>query len=727
MSVFCCSGCSSAYRKNAVMPILNEWLNEAFLGLPVTYGDDRALTSWLLKNDWKTIYTDETQAYTIVPEKIKQLLKQQLRWKKSWIINFFKTIKFLYKKQPFLALTYFIPLFLISILAPFMIFKALIYSPIIYGILPIYYIIGIFIVTSLIAIYYRLLSRTNKYWPYLFLWSIFNTMILAYVIVYAAVRIQDRGWGTRQGVNNIVKNNNLLSLTMSFFRLAIDWFSVFIVFVLVFLTSILFFLIINTYWFGNRNIFLFNTEINVIYFITLIIYIFFICGALIHFRDIILLKKYFNKIQRFKLKLPTLENLIASSKILNKKLPKIGIFVPARNEGYVIENTINRLAKLDYPKDKYCIFIIVDERELDDNVEIFTKNVVEKVRQRLSPAYGTKFVGCIEVPKWYSGNFKNFSHTFEKSTKGRALNYALQTISGRSGTADIEMIGVLDADGRLDIDVLKEVALNRIKKNSQILQGPVFQISNFSQIKIVGVSAGLELAIYHMTRLPSRFHKNKMQFLAGTNYFIEKKLISAVGGWNNKVLVEDAELALRIYKQTGIKAQWLNCPELEQSPENFKIYNKQRERWARGHFYLINDIVKSSLCIYDKIIFIFEIIISQLRFLIDIFIFLIAIIFIVSGNFTPTGDIFKIISFFLIFVSLLIFDTYGHMYRKMAFYMNDDTLTNKKILQSIKLFLYFPIFMFIQAFPRFLALKNYLLKLHIEWYKTERTKELITE
>lgn len=197
MSVFCCSGCSSAYRKSAVMPILDEWLNETFLGLPVTYGDDRALTSWLLKNDWKTIYMDKAQAYTIVPEKIKQLLKQQLRWKKSWIINFFKTIKFLYKKQPFIALTYFIPLFIISILAPFMAFKALIYSTFIYQSLPVYYIIGIFTVTSLIVIYYRLLSRTNKYWAYLFLWSVFNMIILVYVIVYAAIRIQDRGWGTR--------------------------------------------------------------------------------------------------------------------------------------------------------------------------------------------------------------------------------------------------------------------------------------------------------------------------------------------------------------------------------------------------------------------------------------------------------------------------------------------------------------------------------------------------
>ena len=35
-----------------------------------------------------------------------------------------------------------------------------------------------------------------------------------------------------------------------------------------------------------------------------------------------------------------------------KALPNIAIFVPARNEGLVIANTIANPANLDYPKDK---------------------------------------------------------------------------------------------------------------------------------------------------------------------------------------------------------------------------------------------------------------------------------------------------------------------------------------------------------------------------------------
>jgi hyaluronan synthase len=196
-TVFCASGCCSAYRKSAVMPVIYHWLSETFLGRPVTWGDDRALTSWVLKTGGKTIFSSRALAYTIVPENLKQLMKQQLRWKKSWIINFFFTSRFIFKKQPFVAFFYYLPLIFISLLTPIMTFRALVYAPLTMGILPLYHIAGILIVTAIMVIYYRYLDKNNKYWPYLFLWSLFTMFVLSFMIVWAAVRIQDRGWGTR--------------------------------------------------------------------------------------------------------------------------------------------------------------------------------------------------------------------------------------------------------------------------------------------------------------------------------------------------------------------------------------------------------------------------------------------------------------------------------------------------------------------------------------------------
>jgi hyaluronan synthase len=196
-TVFCCSGCCSAYRKKDVISVMYKWLGERFLGLPVTWGDDRALTSQLLKAGKKTVFNSYARAYTVVPEKMKKLLIQQLRWKKSWIVNFFFTSRYILRKQPFVAVFYYFPLSFISFLTPVMAFRSLILAPVTKGIMPLQYISGILLLSAILVIYYHYIEKENKYWPYFFLWSIFNMFILSFVIVLAAIRIQDRGWGTR--------------------------------------------------------------------------------------------------------------------------------------------------------------------------------------------------------------------------------------------------------------------------------------------------------------------------------------------------------------------------------------------------------------------------------------------------------------------------------------------------------------------------------------------------
>lgn len=198
-AVFCCSGCSSAYRKDAVLPIMEEWLNETFLGSKVTWGDDRSLTSWVIKRGYRTVYADEAKAVTIVPETFKQFMTQQIRWKKSWIINAIFTSKFIIKNDPFVAVVYYYPLIIISILTPFMALRALFYSPLAGGGIAntLFYIMGILLITSVLIIMYRYVARDNRYWPYMFAWSGMNIFLLSFLMFYAVATLQNRGWGTR--------------------------------------------------------------------------------------------------------------------------------------------------------------------------------------------------------------------------------------------------------------------------------------------------------------------------------------------------------------------------------------------------------------------------------------------------------------------------------------------------------------------------------------------------
>ncbi len=402
----------------------------------------------------------------------------------------------------------------------------------------------------------------------------------------------------------------------------------------------------------------------------------------------------------------------------------MAIFVPARNEGAVIENTIRQLAALDYPKHLYRAVIIVDERERDDNLERRTIDVVRMVAQEINQKFKTDFVHCIEVPKWYSGTLGSLEQSYEKSTKGRALNYTLQSLHNQPEWQDYEMIGILDADGRLHPNVLKEVAYKRITKKSKLLQGPVFQVSNFGHVSLVGMCAALELAVHHTTTLPRRLlREGKLQFVAGTNYFIDKDLITNVGGWDCDALVEDAELALRLYVRQRTTAEWLDAPEIEQTPPSFSIYRRQRERWVRGHFMLLRDIKRANIPFFEKVYLYNKIVISQFRFIPEFTFAILSIVYMFMGYLMDLGQVFNMISVYLLCMAILMFNLYALTYWALRKYIPRQINTMASVTQYLKLFLFFPVFMVIQCVPRVEGLFNFTRRHHVTWYKTERTQE----
>ena len=199
-TVFCCCGCASAYRKDIVLPMLDEWLRETFLGKPVMWDEDRALTNVVLRLGYNTIYADTIQAYTIVPETCKMFLKQQIRWNKAWLTSSINASKFIWKQRPFVAYSYFFPHMLFTLVAPFITLRLLFILPLTQNSLPVLHVSGLLVYTALMVIYYISLTSSRvayQYWPYVFLWSAISAILFSVLFIYALITIQDRRWGTR--------------------------------------------------------------------------------------------------------------------------------------------------------------------------------------------------------------------------------------------------------------------------------------------------------------------------------------------------------------------------------------------------------------------------------------------------------------------------------------------------------------------------------------------------
>ncbi len=81
--VFCTPGALSAYRRPAILPVLDEWRHQTFLGARCTIGEDRAFTNLVLRRGYTSVYQRSAEVYTTVPEHYWGLCKMFLRWDRS--------------------------------------------------------------------------------------------------------------------------------------------------------------------------------------------------------------------------------------------------------------------------------------------------------------------------------------------------------------------------------------------------------------------------------------------------------------------------------------------------------------------------------------------------------------------------------------------------------------------------------------------------------------------
>ena len=84
-TVYCCPGALAGYRASVVAEVLEPWLKQRFLGVPCTYGEDRALTNAILERNFDTVYQGSAVVHTLVPDTYAKLCKMYLRWDRSYV------------------------------------------------------------------------------------------------------------------------------------------------------------------------------------------------------------------------------------------------------------------------------------------------------------------------------------------------------------------------------------------------------------------------------------------------------------------------------------------------------------------------------------------------------------------------------------------------------------------------------------------------------------------
>lgn len=233
-----------------------------------------------------------------------------------------------------------------------------------------------------------------------------------------------------------------------------------------------------------------------------------------------------------------------------KRKPFVSIIVPALNEEAVIKKTVDSLLNLSYPKNKFEI-IVVDDGSTDG-----TRDIVKSYKDR---------------------RVKLILNEHKGVGKSSALNKGISKSKG-------EIIGCVDADCYVSVEALDHMVGHFC--NSEI--GAVI-----TPVKVLKPKTFFE-KVQRIEYILTSFIRRMMSFVGtlqvtpGALSLYKKDIIERLGGFDERNLTEDYEIALRLINNNYRVIMEPSIDTYTYVPESFKGLWKQRIRWFRG--FIMNNI-----------------------------------------------------------------------------------------------------------------------------------------
>ncbi|MEE4543058.1 glycosyltransferase [Streptomyces sp. V4-01] len=218
-SVSCVSGPLAVFRRDAVYNYMPAWAGDRFLGAPFRFATDRQLTGYVLgqhwrgkalkrryadspfvtaqdypERKWRIGYVQAAKVWTNVPEHFRPFMKQQIRWKKSFIRNMFFTGSFMWRRGPGPACLYYgHALWVVA--APFMAFRHIIWAPL-HGaaFLTLLYLCGVVLKGCVWGLAFKIDNPGDARWRYRPVMSLLSALLLAWLLPYSLATIRRGVW-----------------------------------------------------------------------------------------------------------------------------------------------------------------------------------------------------------------------------------------------------------------------------------------------------------------------------------------------------------------------------------------------------------------------------------------------------------------------------------------------------------------------------------------------------
>ena len=199
-SVLCTPGALAAYRKDAVMNCLEDWMNQTFMGQPSDIGEDRAMTNMILKQGLHVLFQKNAYVYSNIPEKYKSLYKMFVRWERSNVRENIMMSKFAFTKfreESTMGPRFLLIMQWIKVIMAYPLLLLLLFFVVTHPVLFICTsLAGIFVFSSIQMFFYA--KKYNIAEAFLaYTYSVFYLFTLFWITPYAIITAGRRGWLTR--------------------------------------------------------------------------------------------------------------------------------------------------------------------------------------------------------------------------------------------------------------------------------------------------------------------------------------------------------------------------------------------------------------------------------------------------------------------------------------------------------------------------------------------------
>lgn len=241
----------------------------------------------------------------------------------------------------------------------------------------------------------------------------------------------------------------------------------------------------------------------------------------------------------------------------DQQLPVYTILCPLYKEAAVLPHFLIALDKLDWPKDKLDVLLLLEEDDIQ------TQEAVQKLSL---PSYIRPIIVPQSTPK----------------TKPKACNYGLSLARG-------EYLVIYDAEDVPEVDQLKKAYLAFQKTSSNVicLQAKLNYYNPHQNLVTRFFAA--EYSLWFDVILQGLQSIQTIIPLGGTSNHFKIESLKKLQGWDPFNVTEDADLGVRLFKK-GYQTAILNSTTLEEANSRPINWLRQRSRWIKGYMqtYLVH-------------------------------------------------------------------------------------------------------------------------------------------